>query len=459
MSRSETGVPVFPPRRRLAAGLMLALTASGLSAAHYAGAATIHTVTNCLDSGAGSLRDTIAAATTLSGDTVKFSAQLGCSTITLSSGQIVINQNDLTLLGPGASALAIDAAFASRVLLHDPGGTNPGTLSITGVTITHGKTTASSGAVAGSCLFSTRDIVLTNSTVSSCLALATGSANVYGAGIYTQGDLTLIHSRVAYNIAVGPSDAPPVFHRVWGGGAFVAGNLQASYSAVVNNSVYTPDHRGTGGGLYTYGNAQVGQSTISGNRADVVGGWGARSLGGNTISIVNSTISGNYATETIGAMSTLAPLTLSSSTVAFNHTGLSRGGLYARATLTLHSSIVADNTAIAGASDITGYVGTTVTGVNNLITSSTLTVPADTISACPKLGPLANNGGATFTHALAHDSPAINHGNGEQFPPTDQRGTGFPRPFGAGVDIGAYEWQGTPDDRLFVSRFESSCDS
>ena len=84
--------------------------------------------------------------------------------------------------------------------------------------------------------------------------------------------------------------------------------------------------------------------------------------------------------------------------------------------------------------------------------------PLGTLDACPRLGPLADNGGPTLTHALPHDSPAINHGDSASFPVNDQRGAGFPREFGPGVDIGAYEWQGTPDDRLFVSGFESACD-
>ena len=63
----------------------------------------------------------------------------------------------------------------------------------------------------------------------------------------------------------------------------------------------------------------------------------------------------------------------------------------------------------------------------------------------PKLGPLANNGGRTKTHALLGGSPAIDHGDNSILPPTDQRGAGFSRKKdgnGAGaavVDIGAFE--------------------
>ncbi len=350
---------------------------------------------------------------------------------------------------------AIDGASAQRIFRH----TGTGTLRINDLAIAHGKYSASSGAATGGCLRSAGNIVLTNSTVSYCLVHATGSASAYGGGIFTSGDLYLEHSTLDYNISNGPADTATVFHRVWGGGAFVAGALVVAYSRVFGNSVSTPDHRGIGGGLYTYGSAEMQQSTISKNRADAAGAWSARSSASSTISIVNSTISGNSAFARIGAISTTVPLTLSNSTVAFNQAGYISGGIYARSVaLTMQSSIVADNITLSGASDVDGLFGATVSGNSNLVVASTLTMPMDTITACPKLGALVDNGGPTSTHALAHDSPAINHGNGEQFPSFDQRGPGFPRMFGAGVDIGAYEWQGTTDDRIFNSGLESTCD-
>jgi hypothetical protein len=62
----------------------------------------------------------------------------------------------------------------------------------------------------------------------------------------------------------------------------------------------------------------------------------------------------------------------------------------------------------------------------------------------PILGPLADNGGPTFTMALLHGSPALDAGSDAllQQPynlKTDQRG--FPRRSGSHVDIGAFEFQ------------------
>jgi hypothetical protein len=59
--------------------------------------------------------------------------------------------------------------------------------------------------------------------------------------------------------------------------------------------------------------------------------------------------------------------------------------------------------------------------------------------AHPKLGLLADNGGATMTMALLPESPAIDAGEANGAPATDQRG--ILRPQGLGIDIGAFEFQ------------------
>ena len=56
----------------------------------------------------------------------------------------------------------------------------------------------------------------------------------------------------------------------------------------------------------------------------------------------------------------------------------------------------------------------------------------------PLLGPLADNGGLTLTHALQTGSPAFDAANPTVCPTSDQRG--YVRPIGAGCDIGAYEY-------------------
>ena len=60
------------------------------------------------------------------------------------------------------------------------------------------------------------------------------------------------------------------------------------------------------------------------------------------------------------------------------------------------------------------------------------------------LGPLQDNGGPTFTHALLPGSPAINAGDPGFTPPPffDQRGPGFDRVVNGRLDIGSFEVQG-----------------
>jgi hypothetical protein len=64
----------------------------------------------------------------------------------------------------------------------------------------------------------------------------------------------------------------------------------------------------------------------------------------------------------------------------------------------------------------------------------------DLINTDPLLGPLQDNGGPTFTCALPITSPAVDAGDNNGAPTTDQRGVS--RPQGIYVDIGAYELEG-----------------
>jgi hypothetical protein len=79
-----------------------------------------------------------------------------------------------------------------------------------------------------------------------------------------------------------------------------------------------------------------------------------------------------------------------------------------------------------------------VNGVNgNLVGSHNM--PID-----PMLGPLANNGGRTLTHALLPGSPAIDAGDNTGAPMWDQRGPHFYRIENGIIDIGAFEYRPPP---------------
>ena len=92
------------------------------------------TVTNALDSGAGSLRAAIKAAG--SGDTIVFAPSLNGQTITLTSGELAISKS-LDIEGPGAGLLAISGNDASRVFDVSQN-QKPVTVTIAGLTIENG---------------------------------------------------------------------------------------------------------------------------------------------------------------------------------------------------------------------------------------------------------------------------------------------------------------------------------
>jgi hypothetical protein len=97
-----------------------------------------------------------------------------------------------------------------------------------------------------------------------------------------------------------------------------------------------------------------------------------------------------------------------------------------------------------------------VSGSHDLVVAADgVTLPADTLSANPLLGPLAPNGGPTLTHALGEGSPAIDAGSNDGELEFDQRGPDFVRVFGAAADIGAFEVQpAAPPDVIFADGFD-----
>ena len=82
---------------------------------------------------------------------------------------------------------------------------------------------------------------------------------------------------------------------------------------------------------------------------------------------------------------------------------------------------------------------------NNLDSDGTcgLTGAGDLPNTDPLLGPLAANGGPTLTHALLPGNTAIDTGDDDSCPATDQRGV--VRPPRAACEIGAYEFEGNLD--------------
>lgn len=437
-------------------------------------------VTSCADDGgAGTLRHVVLTAS--SGDTVDLSA-LTCSTITLTSGAVNIDVDQLTIVGPGANKLAIDGNANGRIFRHS----GVGTFYLSDITVTNGSYTLLTGPYGGGCIYSKGPLSLDSVVVSSCTAV--GGEVLAGGAILAVGNAVLFYTTVkdssvtvqtgtmglgaggggvfAYTLTMefstvsGNSASTPLGSAYGGGALAAAGTLTCKYDTISGNSVTTTNAPGSGyyaigGGLVTTRDMFIQNSTVDNNSADGGGGIYVRAYTGASGTVRNSTISGNHAALIGGGMIFGDDLTLENSTIAFNYGGSEGGGglIVGGSTTELESNIIADNSpsGMAGAADLDG--SSTFTGANNIIkiSGATLVLPPDTISQDPQLGALLDNGGLTRTLAIPPTSPAFDAGNNVAGADHDQRGVSFAREVGASADIGAYELD---PDILFANGFQ-----
>src|SRR5205814_359380 len=138
--------------------------------------------------------------------------------------------------------------------------------------------------------------------------------------------------------------------------------------------------------------------------------------------------------------------TINNSTISGNSAQSGGGGIYNNSSsLQIRNTIL--KTGASGENIFNDLFGTVTSLGYNLSSdnaSAFLNATGDQNNIDPMLGPLQNNGGPTFTHALLTGSPAINAGNPAFTPPPvyDQRGPGFPRVLNCRIDIGSFEAQG-----------------
>ena len=169
---------------------------------------------------------------------------------------------------------------------------------------------------------------------------------------------------------------------------------------------------------------------------------------GRILIVTNSTISGNSANFGGGIFNN-ASLIVNNSTVSGNSATGDGGGIYNSvvgggfADLYLGSTIL---NAGGSGENIFNDAGTVTSSGYNLSSDDGggyLTGPGDQINTDPRLGPLQDNGGPTFTHALSPGSPAIDTGDPFFTPPPlyDQRGPDFFRVRNGLIDIGSFEVQ------------------
>ncbi len=472
---AQTNAMTRAPLRPLAAAFAALFSAgSGTACAALA-------VTNCNNSGAGSLRASVLAAA--EGDTVD-ATQLQCSTISLTSGFIIVAQNSLKIAGPGMGNLKISGSqetMAYNIFFHN----GNGTLQITDLAVTRGNKylNDSNLHLGGGCISSSGNVILNRTSITDCQMSAGHQSRARGGGVFATGSLTLTDSVVSGNVTSGAEiGSSGYYDPTFGGGLFAYGPIKLTRTSVLSNgathgggiyaagalAIYSSsisnNYGDSGAGIKGRGSLWLQDSTVASNRGHSVGGIYMalpQSPAGKTVTVRSSTISGNTSTSnysTPGLVS-LIPTTISHSTIAFNRDYSGDPGaalVVGGATLQLDTSIVAENIPL----DVFAGQYTTASGAANFINNGNVTL-SGTLGGCPRLQYLGDNGGLTQTLALRPGSPAIDAGANPTFLPYDQRGAGFPRVVGGIADIGAYEWQGEIPDALFRSGFnygEMFCD-
>ncbi len=272
------------------------------------------------------------------------------------------------------------------------------------------------------------DLSLRQLTVRDGQAMTSGT--FLGGGIYNLGVLDLADCVVADNDANS------------GGGVFNAGVLTIDSCTLSGNGAQTAAFTNAQGGAImtagTFADLGITGSSLSGNSADLSGQ--AIFANGGTLSIENSTLSGNLGGADPALVIQNADVVLTNATVVANAgVGLSAFSFDETNTLDVENTIVANN----GGDECFISPSSPVMAITNSLSSDS-SCGFDLEDMDPQLGALANNGGPTFTHAPLPGSPVIDAGAASPVcPDFDQRGE--PRPVDgdgdsiAVCDIGAVE--------------------
>ena len=411
--------------------------------------AATRVVTNCNDSGAGSLRNAISIAQ--SGDNIRLIG-LRCDRIVLTSGELIVPQGSLTLLGHRRHALTLDANANGRAIRH----IGTGTLRLYRLTVANGRVTSTFAD--GGCIKSSGTVEVISSSVHHCQAIpGPGTQPLSLGGAIIGESVLLAHSQVYSNLADrGFGGAVHAWYRltlhysqVVGNTATLAGGGLSGSKVAVTYSQIRDNVASTGGGIVLSRNDLPGlglllnNSTLAGNRAiELDGGISLRGPVRDA-EIVDSTLSGNSG-YSLGLGTLPANTRIHNSTITLNEERNDDcfGVVTGTGSVHLESTVVAGNLCSGGQGiDIAPlYDEQAVSGRNNLVGRSRAPLPADTIiTDDPRLLPLGNNGGPTPTHLPQANSPLLERGNNALNLQYDQRGPGFPRTHGAFTDIGAVE--------------------
>jgi len=223
----------------------------------------------------------------------------------------------------------------------------------------------------------------------------------------------------------------------YGGGGIYCHNS----SPTIQNCPISDNSSGSfGGGIYCNGSSLTIQNLIiSGNSSGSYGG--GIYCNGSSLTIQNFIISGNSANTHGGGIycDNSSAVTLTNCTVVGNSASNGGGGGYVNnATLNIYNTILWGNTANSGKQLYRGS-GNLAVMYCDVEGGFAGIVNPQTYYECIEEDPLfvdAENG----DYHLTANSPCIDKGAEQFAPPTDIEGN--PRPFGEGVDIGAYEYSG-----------------
>ncbi|HFA50059.1 MAG TPA: T9SS type A sorting domain-containing protein [Bacteroidetes bacterium] len=234
-----------------------------------------------------------------------------------------------------------------------------------------------------------------------------------GGGMYNFSSPSSISSPTVSNCSFSGNSANNGGSSGGGGGI----HSQNSVLTITHSTFSTNTTAYAGGGLRCIGGSgsstTVQYCTFSGNIANTAGGGGGGAIdtGGENLNVNNCTFKDN---QDAGASN--------------------RNGLWLAGTTNIQNSIF-DN----GGGNIE-TIGGGFTSLGHNIedgNSGFLDQSTDIINTEPLLGPLADNGGPTLTHALLPNSPAIDQGG--TCGTTDQRG--MPAPENGICDMGAFEYK------------------
>ena len=386
-------------------------------------------VYNNIDGGPGSLRQAVIDNnTSAGGNTIVFS-NIVSGTITLTNGELLITR-PVIIAGPGAGILAVNGNGTNRVF-HIQITNNNTVAFIAGLTITNGAATNIVPNSGGGIWNDHSTLRVDNCIVSG------NRAGLAGAGIWNDGS-----SSNGAGLFVEGCTFSGNFVGTFGGGIYNGGS-QGSAGVSVRACAFNSNTAfGGGGGIYNdayqgFATVSVDASTFSSNQVT------ASFSGSGGGAIYNHGLFGS------------ATLFVSASTFNGDSAPGSGGSIYNNAP-TGSATLEMGNTILRAGSTVTiaNFLGTVTSRGYNLSSDNgggVLTNATDQLNTDPLLGPLANNGGRTFTHAPLPGSPAIDHGKWNTIPSLslslDQRGA--PRPYdfasitnapgGDGSDVGAFE--------------------